>query len=261
MHKTFVANRKMQKMSVLVEETNPNKGLVFIMHGLGGFKEQPQILAFNDVFRKYGFTTVRFDTTNSIGESDGKFEDATITNYYEDLEDVIAWAQDKPWYEEPFVLVGHSQGSICTALYAEKNPTQLRALVSLSPIVSGKLTVEAHNTYKPDEFREWQKTGWLTQESVSKPGLMKRLPWSHITDRLQYDLMPDTKALTMPFLTVVGEHDTSTPPGHVKLLFDAVPGPKEMHIIQGASHTFRDPKHLDNIQKIIGKWIEKYLIK
>ncbi len=261
MHKTFVANRKMQKMSVLVEESNPNKRLVFIMHGLGGFKEQPQILAFNDVFRKYGFTTVRFDTTNSIGESDGRFEDATTTGFCNDLEDVIAWAQKEHWYKEPFVLVGQSLGGICISEYAEKYPHKVWALVTVSPVVSGKLSVEAYERYKPKEFEQWKKTGWLTQESVSKPGVIKRLPWSHFEDRMRYDLIPQAGTLTMPFLTIVGEHDTSTPPYHVKQLFDAVPGPKEMHIIRGTPHRFRDQKHLDNIQKIIGKWIEKYLIK
>lgn len=218
-----------------MEESSPHKGLVFIMHGLGGCKEQPQIQAFTDVFREHGFTTVRFDTTNSIGESDGKFEDATTTNYYEDLEDVIHWSHDQPWYQEPFVLVGHSIGGICTALYTETNPNEVKALAPLSPVVSGKLSIDAHRRYKRKEFEEWRKTGWLIQESVSKPGLIKRLPWSHIEDRMQYDLLPQASKLTMPFLTIVGEHDTSTPPDHVRILYDTVPGPKEMHIVQGGS--------------------------
>lgn len=245
---------------MLVEESRPQKGLVFIMHGLGGFKEQPQIQAFADVFREHGFNAVRFDTTNSIGESDGKFEDATTTSFYNDLEDVIAWAHTEHWYKEPFVLVGQSLGGICISLYAEKYPHKVSALVTVSPVVSGKLSVEAYGRYKPKEFEEWRKTGWLTQESVSKPGVIKRLPWSHIEDRMQYDLIPQASTLTMPFLTIVGEHDTSTPSDHVKLIFNAVPGPKEMHVIQGAPHRFRDQKHLDEIQMIIGKWIETQLV-
>lgn len=248
-------------MALVVEESNPQLGLVFVMHGLGGYKEQPQIQAFNDVFLEHGFTTVRFDTTNSIGQSDGKFEDATTTNYYEDLQDVIAWSYNQPWYQEPFILIGHSLGGICTALYAEKNPTKVMALAPLSPVVSGKLSVESHERYEPEEFEDWKKTGWLTQQSVSMPGMIKRLPWSHIPDRLQYDLLPQAGKLTMPFLTIVGEKDTLTPPDHIQLLFDAVSGPKEMHIIKDAPHTFRDPKHLEEIKAIIGAWIEEYLMK
>ena len=59
------------------------------MHGLGGFKEQKHIQTFADAFLENNFTVVLFDTTHTYGESEGKYEDATTTNYYEDLEDVI----------------------------------------------------------------------------------------------------------------------------------------------------------------------------
>jgi hypothetical protein len=36
---------------------------------------------------------VLFDTTHSFGESGGNYEDATTTQYYQDLEDVISWAK------------------------------------------------------------------------------------------------------------------------------------------------------------------------
>lgn len=68
------------------------QGLAFVMHGLGGFKEQPHLQVMAKAFLANGYTVVRFDTTNTFGESDGRYEDATTTNYYEDLEAVIAWA-------------------------------------------------------------------------------------------------------------------------------------------------------------------------
>lgn len=261
MSKEFIINRKNQKICVLVEQSKVAKGLVFIMHGLGAWKEQHQILAINDAFRSYDFTTVRFDNTNSIGESGGKFEDATITNYYHDLEDVVSWSQSQKWYQEPFVLAGQSLGGFSAGYFAEKYPAIVKAIVPISPLVSGTLSLEAHQKYEPNDYQEWQRTGIRIRESVSKPGLIKKLPWSHVEDRMQYDLIPQASKFTMPFLTIVGEHDTSTPPDHVKVLYEAVSGPKEMHVIQGAPHTFRDPKHLDEIKTIIGKWIEKYLIK
>src|SRR3989344_1988273 len=115
MHKHFIKNRKGQKLSVLVEGEEKHGLVAVVMHGLGGWKEQPHIQTFADAFLKNGFTVVRFDTTNTFGESDGKYEDATITSYYEDLEDVISWAGGEPWYLEPFWLAGHSLGGICTA--------------------------------------------------------------------------------------------------------------------------------------------------
>jgi pimeloyl-ACP methyl ester carboxylesterase len=225
------------------------------MHGLGGFKEQPHIQMFAEAFRENGFTTVLFDTTNTFGESDGNYEDATTTNYYEDLEDVIKWAKTQSWYKEPFWLAGHSLGAISTALYAENFPQEVKALAPISTVVSGKLSVETKSA--SGELQEWERTGWRETKSESKPGLIKRLKWSHIGDRMKYDLLPKVNRLIMPVLLVVGDEDDSTPPEHQKIFFDKLPGKKEMHLIKGAPHTFREPANLAEIKTIFNKWIKE----
>ena len=50
MEKIFIKNRKNQNVSVIIEKVDNQKGLVFVMHGLGGFKEQPHIEIFAKVF-------------------------------------------------------------------------------------------------------------------------------------------------------------------------------------------------------------------
>lgn len=256
MKKIFIKNRNKAKLSVLIEESQPQKGLAFIMHGLGGFKEQPHIQIFAEAFKEGGYTVVRFDAANTLGESEGKYENATITNYNEDLEDVINWAKGQSWYQEPFVLAGHSLGSICVALYAENNPDEVLALAPISTVVSGQLSVEAHKKEYPEIFKKWRETGWKIEESHSKPGVMKKLPWSHIKDRLKYDLLIKADKLTMPVLLIVGEKDPVTPHEHQKVLFDKLPGKKELHIIKGASHSFRNKNELDEIKNIFLNWIK-----
>ena len=255
--KHFILNRKGRKIAVVVNVSHHPNGLVFVMHGLSGFKEQEHIQLFAKSFRKNGFTIVLFDTTNTLGESEGKIEEATITNYFEDLEDVIAWAKKQKWYMEPFALAGHSLGGICSILYAEKHPEKVQALAPISTVVSGKLSVEAHKEFEPEDFENWQKTGWTESKSRSKPGIMKRFPWSHIEDRLKYDTLPLAHRLTMPVLLITGEKDTSTPPKHAQKLFDKLPGPKEFHVIKGSPHTFREKRHLEEVEKIFDNWIKK----
>ena len=52
MEKLLIQNRKGQKIAVLLEKSLDQKGLAFVMHGLGGFKEQaPQLARFKDLFR------------------------------------------------------------------------------------------------------------------------------------------------------------------------------------------------------------------
>lgn len=256
MEKLFVTNRKEQELATVVENTDGIAGLAFVMHGQGGFKEQSHVRTFVQVFLDAGYTVVTFDVANTIGESKGgKMEDATITSYYEDLEDIIKWAKFQEWYVEPFCLAGHSLGGICTALYAENYPEKVRVLAPISTVVSGKLSKE---TYDPKYLKEWEETGYEIKESRSKPGVMKKLKWENMIDRMKYDLIPEADKLIMPVLMIVGSEDTGTPYAHQKMLFEAIPHEnKEIHIIDGAEHTFRDKKHLDEIKEIFDNWVNK----
>jgi len=251
--KIKIKNRKDQEIVAIVEESKKVKGLVFVLHGLGGFKEQAHIETFAKAFLESGYTVIRYDSTNSFGESDGNYEDATVTNYYEDLEDVIEWSKKQDWYQEPFVLVGHSLGGICSALYAEKYPEKVKALAPISTLVSGEISLE---TYSKEELENWEKSGWQIRESVSKPGEIKKLKWSHMENRLKYDLLKNTDKLKMPVLMMVGDKDTNTPLKHQQMLFDVLPGQKEIHVIKDAMHTFREQQHLDEIKDIFINWIK-----
>lgn len=255
MQKITIKNRKGQNIVVIVEIADNPKGLAFVMHGLSGNKEEPHIQVFAQAFNEKDFTVVRFDTTNTFGESDGKYEDATVTNYYEDLEDVINWAKSQSWYQRLFYLAGHSLGGISVALYAEKYPKIVKGLAPISSVISGTLSLETPK-YK-GSVREWQKTGWLIEKSSTSPTGTKKLAWNHMVDRLKYDVLLNADKLTMPVLLIVGDQDDSTPYAHQKLLYDKLFGKKEIHIIKGAPHSFREPHHLAEIKQIFLHWIDE----
>ncbi len=254
MIKEFVKNRKGQKIAILVERPENPKGLAFVMHGLGGFKEQAHIETIRKTFLDNGYTTVRFDSTHSLGESDGLYEDATATKYFEDLEDVVNWSKNQDWFRSPFALAGHSLGGLVAGHYAQCYPTVVKALAPIATVVSGKLSREYHS-FK-DKQNEWKRTGFLITESKSKPGVVKRLKWSYVEDRDKYDLTAAEK-LKMPILMVVGDADESDPYEHQKVLYDALPSEeKELFVIKGAPHTFRSLEHLKQLSDIFDKWLK-----
>ncbi|MCX6738128.1 MAG: alpha/beta fold hydrolase [Candidatus Parcubacteria bacterium] len=257
MKKEIIKNRKGLNMAVEVEQSENPKDLVFLTHGCGGFKEQLHIEAIMRAFIENNYTVVRFDTTNSIGESEGKFENATTTGYYQDLEDIIDWAKDQGWYQEPFILSGHSLGGFCSIWFTINHPEKVKAIAPISPVVSGKLF--AQTEVKEGIMEQWKKTGIREWESQSRPGFMKRLKYGFIEDIYQYDLLKFADQIKVPILFVVGELDESTPPKHVRLLYQALESnkDKEFHIINGAEHTFREEGHLEELKSIISEWVKK----
>lgn len=251
--KTTIKNRDGNEVAVMVEnEKNPRK-LAFVMHGLGGSKEQGHIRAMAEAFLENGYTVVSWDAVHTFGESKGGlYEDATITNYYADLVDVIAWAKDQPWYKEPFVLCGHSLGGISTALYAEEHPNEVSALAPISTVVSGELSMHT----KADDLELWKRDGIRITKSHDG-SKEKRLKWSHMEDRLKYDLLDNVDKLSMPVLLIVGEKDDPTPPEHQEILFKELPGKKEIHIIKGALHSFYEPHEQQEVKVLVKAWLQQ----
>ena len=255
MKKEIIKNRKGENIIVVIEKTENSKGLAFTMHGLGGFKEQPHVLSMAKSFSDNNFTVVRFDTTNSIGESGGKLENATISNYFQDLEDVIKWSQSQNWYQEPFWLSGHSLGGFSVAFFTINYPEKVKAIVPISAVVSGELFTQTEEM--KEVLESWKKTGLREWESSTQPGLIKRLKYDFIEDCLKYDLLKDAHKIKCPVLLIVGDRDETTPLKHQKIFFNSLSAEKEIHIIKDLKHTPREKHHLEELESIMGKWIQK----
>lgn len=243
----------------LQQESGP-KGLAFLLHGLGSFRKKEFLQTLVHTFLSNGYAVVNFDATNSTGESGGRYEDATMGKHHDDLVDVIAWAKTQPWFIPHFILCGHSLGGYAVARYAEDHPEEVRGILSLGGVVSGELTFEANERYKPGKLAEWKESGWFIRTSHST-GRELRLPWSHMEERLSHDLRPNAGMLTMPVLIIVGTEDDSCPPDHQQAFFDLIPStsipPKELHVLDGIPHTLKSPEDIGRMNAIVDAWVKK----
>ena len=256
MKKYTIRNREGLSVVVEVEQKQNQKGLVFIVHGLGGFKEQHQMEAMKRAFLSNGYTVIRHDSTNSTGESDGKLENATMTQYYQDLEDVIDWSKTQNWYQEPFTLIGHSLGGFCVAWYTINHPNKVKAVAPISLVISGKLFSETKEASRV--LKDWKKKGIREWESTSRPGVIKKLKYNFIEDAFRYDLLKRINNIKVPTLLMVGENDETTPPKHQKLFYKSLDTEKEFHVIEGVRHTFTEEPGLTQLENIISNWIKRY---
>lgn len=252
--KFSLKNRDAVELVGVLDLVENARGVAFIAHGLSGDKYQPQMKAIAAACNEAGYTAVRWDAANTIGESGGDLKYASVTSYYADLEDVIKWAKTREWYMEPFVLMGHSLGGISVGLYGENYPERVKGLAPLSTVVSGELSKQT-KVMRGIDLDKWKRDGFFEEERLTSPGT-KKVYYAELEDRLRYDLLPKADALTMPLLFIVGSEDNGTPEEHQRLLMNAAASKrKEIHTIKGAEHSFIEPKHLEQIKRIIVKWL------
>lgn len=255
MEKFFISNASGHNIAVILEKNNQPKGLVFIMHGLGANKDDCYMERFAKAFREKNFTVVRFDNRHSIGESQGNYYDATFTNAYQDLEDVIAWAKKQDWYREPFILVGHSLGAGCVLWYGANHQKEIAGIVPVATTISG---AQALVRFRKSDL----SIPFRLRKANNSFKLIKKLNWRQFRDDiLNYNILPEAYKFIMPFLMMVGDEDVHTPLEDQKQLYDLVPEPKEIHIIKGAGHTFRSADHLDQAEEILKNWIDQQILK
>ena len=258
MEKVFIKNRDGKKVCVVIEQAQNPKGLALLMHGLSGNKNEEQVVNLAQVLAAHSYTVVRFDTTNTYGESEGSFEESTPIGYYNDLVDVITWAKAQAWYTEPYVLGGTSLGGLCITLFAENYPREVKGLILQSPVISGKLLCESPKWQA--QLPEWKQTGYRVETSKSHPDVVKKLPYSYVQEILYYDSLSEAFKLTMPVLVMVGEKDQTTPVEHQQVLFAALPGKKEFRVIKDAPHTVRDSEQLMGIRNILDQWVKSTFV-
>lgn len=251
MESLFIKNRKGQNISVDLSRSANQKGLVFVMPGLGNIKEEIHIQTFVESFLAKDFTVIVFDVTSGVGKSDGDYSQASFTGYYNDLVDVIAWAKAQNWYEEPFVLAGHSMGGGCILRYAADKPKKVSGLAPISTVIGGHQTLA-----------KFGRDDLPATKIENGQSIIKKIDWEPFEkDILQYDIVPEAHKFVMPVLMMVGENDRGTPLEDQMKLYEGISGDKEIHVIKNAPHTFVEAKHLKEIKEIFHNWIDTKILK
>lgn len=140
------------KLSAVLYKPNIRPGehcdLVILCHGLNCDHNFDLMHRIEKQLHTEGFATLTFDF-NGHGQSDGKFVDMTIPNEMEDLEQVLAYAQDLRFVDD-IAFVGHSQGAVVAAMVAGKHPDDIKAVVLLAPASSVRDDVVRGNLFGID---------------------------------------------------------------------------------------------------------------
>lgn len=249
----IIKNKRHQKIAGIIEWRGKTKGpLVILCHGFKGFMDQPQIKEVAKYLAKAGYTTVRFDATNSIGKSDGQLLDFTTGGFLSDLKLVIAYTL-KLTKQKSYALMGYSLGAMVSYLVASKDK-RAKCLLLQGPVYNLKYALHK----KEYNFPQWQKNGWITVHSNSKNRDYK-VGFNYYKEGIKYNTKRAIKQVSCPTAIIYGTREGNDKKKLFNLLYrDLKVRQKSRFLIQGAPHTLRKAKYIKQAANLAIVWLDKY---
>jgi pimeloyl-ACP methyl ester carboxylesterase len=218
---------------------------VVLCHGMESTKDGTKHQALARGLSACGYACLRFDFSY-VGESEGAFEDLTISGEVEDL----AGACDHLWAEGvgEIGIIGSSLGGAVAVLFASDEP-RVRALVTIAAVarpigIVERLPADVVASWRSRGVREWGG------------GRLKR---DFLDDLEHVDVLGAAARVRAATLVTHGSNDRVVPVADAEALYRALPQPKELRITPGGDHRYSDPVHLATLLEDAQAWIVAHL--
>lgn len=254
---TTITTPQNETLSVMAEglDNADNHKLAFIQHGLASDQQHQAVQAAKKAFLTNGYVVVTFDSRHSLGKSSRDVENARISTFAEDLNNVTAWAAKQDFYSEPFALAGHSLGGASVWSYAVQNPQKVNIFIGISPVVSGDLWELSCFKNMPEFCQKWKSDGAYTYQTPD--GKDKALiSYQTLEDAKSFNALDDAESLKARPLLIAADDDKVIPLPDVRKLYDRLRLPKYMAIITDSGHNFVSGKNQDDLTKAISSFLK-----
>ena len=215
----WVTNANNEQIYVKVDGlyNAPNQKLVFIEHGLASNLNHQAVKAAKKAFLNNGYTVITFDARYSLGNSGNEVKFVTLNTLRADLETVIDWAKDQPFYSEPFALSGHSLGGASILAYSAAFPDKVSKLIPIAPVISGNLWERDCMKNLPDFCPTWKKNG-VYEYTDPKNHKTAVIPYTVLTESKNYDAAELAPNITAQTLLITPQNDIIVNPKDVEHL-------------------------------------------
>jgi uncharacterized protein len=247
--KLYFKNKKGNKLcGVLVAPDNGSHPVVILCHGFHSTKDNNTNTRLHAMLKEKNIATFRFDFYGH-GESDGKFEDITISEAVEDALSAIEFLKKKGYGK--IGLIGASFGGLTGLLTASKSKDLI--FLGLKCPASNFLEIElTHRTKK--NLEEWKRDGFSYYQN--EEGETYRLNYKFFQDLKKNNAFPIADKIRIPTLIVHGDADKIVPVNQSKLIFKLIPD-CELDIIRKADHRFSNPVHFEKMVDSLYKFVLK----
>ena len=247
MRKIFIKNSIGQSLAALFypssDISNQNK-IIIVCHGFKGSKEgRGKALEMADLFSNY-FNVVLFDF-RGCGESEGNFEDITLTGQIDDLNSVVNWAIDNGY--DQIGCVGRSFGGTTVICTASKNKNILSVVGWAAP-------ADLKSTFAKEKFSK--RGEFYITYSEEKELKIKE---TFFEDLKKYDVFSMIKAISpRPVFILHSDKDEVVSCDTAYKLFEAADEPKKLEIIKGDDHIFS--KNYKTVWEMTLNWFKETLV-
>ncbi len=177
-----------------------------------------------------GYAVVRFDPIGVWGSA-GDIADYNITQYLKDIKVALEYMLEKNNYTE-ILLGGHSRGGQMSLLYAARD-SRITSVLAIMP---------SAGPTKGIKRAKWEKIDYVGKRDLpfDREKIIEfKVPFKHVIDRDQYDVLSDIKKIKVPIIIIAGEIDEIVPAAEVKELFDNANQPKTFISLPNIGHDYR----------------------
>ena len=248
MEKIVFKNSKGLKLVGVLEEPNSKKEeIVILVHGYFTNKNSGSVRHMAEELIKRNINSFRFDL-DGCGESEGKFEEQTISSSVDDLSSAIKLMNKREYSK--INLFGSSAGGLtvmATALkYPKINRIGLKAPVSDYP--SQRLRTKGQKY-----IDEWKEKGYNYHESGD--GRKLKVNYSFYKDSKNYVMFDKVKDIKCPTLIIHGTVDEKVDLEQSKKVVKSFPNGK-LIVLEGADHGLSINGNRTKSNKLFGDWFE-----
>jgi len=248
--KLFFENTKGNRLCGILANPTSNKDrpIMILCHGFSTSKDSYTYVRLEEILNGKGISTFRFDFF-AHGESEGEFEDITISEAVDDILNAIKFMKESGYSK--IGLVGSSFGGIASVIVASKTD-DLFILALKSPVSDdlGKLVAQESK----QEIKTWKEKGFIYYTSSDGRGL--KLNYSFFEDDKKINGYEAAKKIKIPALIVHGDNDEAVPIEQSKKIVGLMENSR-LEIIEGADHRYSKPEDFERMLGLISGFIIK----
>ncbi len=212
-----------------------------LCHGMESTRGGTKQAAIVRRFVPKGYSVLRFDFSY-VGESEGRFEDLTISGEVADALGAIDFLAE--FAPPACVLVGSSLGGAVALLAAAQSGGAVSAVATIAAVAESSVFLEGLSR---DEIEAWRRDGWRRWGQG-------RLRATFLEDLERVDVLAAAAALDRPLLIVHGEADPVVPVAHARAIA-AAHGRARVRVLAGVGHRFEEPNALETLLDELEGWL------